>query len=280
MNKKILLSLSVMGIVAALAIGGTIAYFSDTETSTGNTFTAGAIDLKIDNTSYAIDFTIPGYVNPVGALVLSENTSWTLDDLDGDKYLFFNFVDLKPGDIGEDTISIHVNNNDAWLCMSTEITAYDDNNCTEPEDEDGDETCGANEGELQNAINFAFWVDDGNNVLEQDEYNNGVWQGTAQDFMNTSPRIVADSTFNIFGAPIGTPVKGDSEFYIAKAWCFGDLGFNPVGTGQGENPTIATGITCDGSKLNNITQTDSVVGNISFYAEQARNNENFVCSQQ
>ncbi|MDP2967529.1 MAG: TasA family protein [bacterium] len=49
MNKRILISLSVIGAVAALVIGGTIAYFSDTETSTGNTFTAGTIDISVDN---------------------------------------------------------------------------------------------------------------------------------------------------------------------------------------------------------------------------------------
>ncbi|HDJ30461.1 MAG TPA: hypothetical protein ENF31_00645, partial [bacterium] len=48
MNKKILISLSIIGIVAAIAVGGTIAYFSDTETSEGNTFTAGVIDISID----------------------------------------------------------------------------------------------------------------------------------------------------------------------------------------------------------------------------------------
>lgn len=36
--------------VAAIAIGGTIAYFSDTETSQGNIFTAGSIDLTVDHT--------------------------------------------------------------------------------------------------------------------------------------------------------------------------------------------------------------------------------------
>lgn len=34
--------------VAALAIGGTVAYFSDTETSTSNTITAGTIDLAVN----------------------------------------------------------------------------------------------------------------------------------------------------------------------------------------------------------------------------------------
>ena len=49
MNKKILMSFGVIAIVAAIAIGGTIAYFSDTETSKGNTFTAGVIDISIDD---------------------------------------------------------------------------------------------------------------------------------------------------------------------------------------------------------------------------------------
>ncbi len=35
--------------VAALAIGGTVAYFSDTETSTGNTISAGTIDISVDD---------------------------------------------------------------------------------------------------------------------------------------------------------------------------------------------------------------------------------------
>ncbi len=45
--KKILISLSVIAAVAAIAVGGTIAYFSDTETSSGNTFTAGTLDLTL-----------------------------------------------------------------------------------------------------------------------------------------------------------------------------------------------------------------------------------------
>lgn len=47
MNKRILISLSVIGAVAAIAISGTVAYFSDTETSTGNVFTAGTLDLEL-----------------------------------------------------------------------------------------------------------------------------------------------------------------------------------------------------------------------------------------
>ena len=45
--KRILISLSIIGAVAAIAVGGTIAYFQDVETSTGNTLSAGVLDLKI-----------------------------------------------------------------------------------------------------------------------------------------------------------------------------------------------------------------------------------------
>src|SRR3989304_9484710 len=127
--KRILLSLLTVAAVSAIGITATRAFFSDVETSEDNVFTAGAIDLKIDNTSYALDHNIPGFTDPQGVLVSSTNTSWQLYDLTIQK--FFNFEDLKPGDYGEDTISIHVNNNDAWLCAAARVTDNSDQDCTE-----------------------------------------------------------------------------------------------------------------------------------------------------
>jgi len=46
--KKILMSVMVIGIATAFLGAGTFAYFTDTEISTGNTFTAGTIDIDID----------------------------------------------------------------------------------------------------------------------------------------------------------------------------------------------------------------------------------------
>lgn len=46
---KILKSLLIISILAGIAFGVTNAYFSDTETSRGNTLVAGSIDLKIDH---------------------------------------------------------------------------------------------------------------------------------------------------------------------------------------------------------------------------------------
>ena len=48
--KKIIGSGAMLIAVLAVLVGGTGAFFSDTETSTGNVFTAGSIDLKVDHT--------------------------------------------------------------------------------------------------------------------------------------------------------------------------------------------------------------------------------------
>jgi len=45
--KKIILSLAIIGIISAIAIGATTAYFSNTAVSTGNTFTAGTLYLEV-----------------------------------------------------------------------------------------------------------------------------------------------------------------------------------------------------------------------------------------
>jgi spore coat-associated protein N len=46
--KKLLVSLMSMVMVIAMVGGGAFAYFTDSETSTGNSFTAGTLDLKLN----------------------------------------------------------------------------------------------------------------------------------------------------------------------------------------------------------------------------------------
>jgi len=258
MNKKIIISLSVIGVVAAIAIGGTIAYFNDTETSEGNTFTAGELDLKIDNTSYYN-----------GAL--NTETTWTYDDEIG---LFFNFQDLKPGDWGEDTISVHVYDNDAWACMDFNLYNADDNGLIEPEEDAGDTTGGPGRGELQNQINFVWWADDGDNVLEEGE---NVFRTTISlGELNAFSVPLADSSGG--GVLSSSPLVGCEDYYIGKAWCFGTLTLAPLAQEENGGPDIrGPGIICDASGANNLTQSDSVQGTLSFRAVQSRNNDGFVC---
>lgn len=75
--KKILISLMTIASVGALVGGGVYAYFSDRETSTGNTFTAGTLDLNLDggNTN-VVKFTVSD-VKPGG----SGGGTWTVTNV-------------------------------------------------------------------------------------------------------------------------------------------------------------------------------------------------------
>lgn len=277
--KRTILSLGTILFAVAMVTTGTIAFFGDTESSTGNTFAAGMIDLMIDNESY--------YNGAV-----STSTSWQLANLNDGQgpstdgaYLFFDFNDLKPDDEGEDTISIHINDNPAWACMDITVSEFNDNGCNEPEAGDGDVTCndpGEGEGELQNEIEFIWWEDDGDNVLEDDE--DVFFQ--PQTFANLNLQIpLADASGDaIFG---DEPLDPTETYYIGKAWCFGTLTADETtvieqdGLGnEGDNGPLdrGTGIECDGTLLDNQTQTDSVQGEVNFYAVQARSNEGFLCN--
>lgn len=265
--KRIIISLVIIVAVGSIVIVGTRAFFSDTETSTDNVFTAGAIDLQIDNESYYNG-------------IFQQDTSWSLKDLTIEK--FFNFTDVKPNDFGEDTISLHVNTNDAWVCADVKLTSNNDNGLTDNEEEDGDTTDGVGNGELANAINFIWWADDGDNVLENDETVLPGGPLGSLDIGETSTVALADSQSGIWG--IG-PLPGNTTKYIGKTWCFGTLTSNALdqdGEGPESDRTPANstgGISCDGSGLGNETQTDSTTVDVTFRAEQSRHNLNFLCSQ-
>lgn len=277
MQKQLVLrSLSIFA-SAALVAGATFAFFSDTETSSGNVLAAGAIDLKIDNESY-----LNGVLqNGEGG---TANTTWVLSDLTNQ--LFFDFTDLKPGDEGEDTISLHVDNNDAWLCMDFGVTADDDVTLTEPEEEDGD--TGEGEwagGELDDALNFVFWADDGDNVLEDDEDDTIIAEGVASEVLNGT-HTLADSEDNFLSdnpeTEVVEPVTGAETHHVGKAWCYGELTKAAVTqdgeTDDGPDGLRGSGVACDGTELNDTTQTDKLKATLAFRAVQARNNEEFLCA--
>lgn len=303
--KKILMSAGMIVFVGAIVAGATGAFFSDSEVSTGNVMAAGAIDLGIDNSSYYNG-------------VLSSSTSWGLDfDIDpvfGDNpatvatetdfllesgKLFFNFNDLKPGDYGEDTISLHVTNNESWLCADVTLTENDDETCNEPEN-DVDAENGAcvepdadlADGDLAQNINFLWWADDGDNVLEDDETALPAGALGSLGVGNTATVALADSNENIFSTTSGPILTDDPEeiLYVGKAWCFGAIAAAPVDDAAGSvspagnndgnlvagEPTDG-GYTCAGALIGNAAQTDKVMLNVGFRAVQARHNANFQC---
>jgi len=277
--RKLIISTSTLLAVIAIVAGVTTAFYNDVETSSGNTLSAGAVDLGIDNESY-----YNGAFNP--------ETSWLLDwDLDpetnpdGLPRLFFNFLDLKPGDWGEDTISLHVDDNDAWACMAFNVTADEDNGSTEPELDDEDPYT-ADDGELDDFINFVWWADDGDNVLENTEMENGKFQeGTFSDIGSFSVALADATGDGIFQGDNNDPLEGDVTYYIGKAWCFGNMELDPVDQdGLGKTDPVTNGpiqrgpgITCDGAPLDNSTQTDKLTADVVFTALQERHNPGFKC---
>ena len=108
--KNTLIRLALIGGLATAVVAATGAFFSDTETSAGNTLVAGAIDLKVDNTCYyngqACTNGFWGGVEANGAC----SCTWESKDLD-ENDLFFDLTDIKPGDWEEDTISLTVQDN-------------------------------------------------------------------------------------------------------------------------------------------------------------------------
>lgn len=290
--------LFLVGAGGVLAAGSTGAFFSDTETSTGNVFTAGAIDLLIDNDSYYngnrcvnVGTSVPDWrwQGPAAYPVPGTpcNTSFLPSNLDG--LVFFDFDDLKPDDEGEDTISIHVQN-DAWACMDLTLTSNDDKSSNEPELADGDTQDVVQnpwDGELAQVLEFFWWADDGDNVYEEGERaltkSGGVQSLYDLATSTGSFKItLADASGNAWGG--NDPLPANETVYIAKGWCMGDMSLAPLtqdglSTDGPQAPgRVGTGYTCDGTLLDNKTQTDGVEVSMTFTAQQSRNNGRFLCN--
>lgn len=99
------MSVLAIGVAATMLGAGTMAYFSDTETSEGNTLQAGTLDLKVN-----------GGDDPLPVLVTLE--------------------DMKPCDWQYVTITLHVYDNPAhvWIMFTDVVSSEGDD--TEPELED------------------------------------------------------------------------------------------------------------------------------------------------
>ena len=234
--KRILVSLSIIGVVAVIAIGGTVAYFRDTETSTGNTLTAGTLDLQIDFQCERV------------------GCDFSLRDLIGQP--FFNECDVKPGDSGEATISWHVYNNNAWARIRLADVYEYENGCSESEASDGDTTCddpGLGQGELDNYLTFTFWMDEGQTPGWQCPANsNGPCAADLKEgdnILNGVETILATKTASelLSGVVLPYELVNSTTYYLGMKWEV-----------PGSTPNIAQG--------------DSLMGKILMEIVQSRNN--------
>lgn len=126
MKSKIMMSILLLVITISMVVGGSFAYFSDSETSIGNTFTAGTLDLKIND----------GDVNVVA----------------------FNVTNMAPG--AQPVRSFKLGNTGSiggFLNITAVAVTNLENGIIEPEASAGDTTDPL--GELGNVVNIRLYFD-------------------------------------------------------------------------------------------------------------------------
>ncbi|MCL4360186.1 CalY family protein [Patescibacteria group bacterium] len=184
---KILMSLMTIALVSLVSVGATRAAYSDTETSNGNTFAAGTLDLNLNggNTDVAL----------------------------------FSVSNAAPGDTGGATWIVHnVGSIPGYLDLHTIAVTDDDNGCTEPEGLE-DATCGAGEGELSaNTVVDVFADTNNNGVHDAGETTiySGALGGIAANYPDLDLALAADGTHYIrmnweIPAATGNIIQSDSS---------------------------------------------------------------------
>jgi len=213
-----------------------------------NNFHKKKLDLKIDFSGY-YNKPVDGYPNA---------GHWWPTDLTCQN--FFSFDDIKPGDFGEGTISLHLKNQDAWGCAIIRPTKNDDKSSPEPELllDEKNKIADKWDGELAQNINFRIWADicaispaiPGDNLYRPD-CDRLLAGGTGP--LSAVKLALADSAnANVFTGVSG-PLKKDKTYYLGADW----------------NVSIDVG---------NIIQTDTYKADITFFAEQAEGNASFRCA--
>lgn len=256
-------SLAIFG--GAAYYGATGAFFSDAETSSGNTFTAGSIDLSLGSGFSSAN----NNVNGSGTVALDPNNNGRS---------LFTFTDLKPGDEGTVAFKLNVTSNESYACALADTGTNADNGVNDPETAAGDTTDGAGNGELQNHLQLATFADLNNNSAYDsgEPINVNQYTGDSNGFTFAEVAAagwvpVADASSPNTWLTIATLTPA-TTYSAGMLYCFGN--FTTTGTGAG---MVVTG--CDGSASNlNDAQTDSMSTGITFESVQTRNNPGFLCS--
>lgn len=271
-SKKLVLSAATLVFAGSLIASGTGAFFSDEERSEGNTFTAGAIDLTVDSEAHynkhvcindvwqveeGAQPPIPAY--PVAGTPCT--TTWgqpTGKDIVAER--FFDYGDLKPGDEGENTISLHVANNEAWMCVNVIPTKNDDVSSNEPELESGDSanTDSIFDGELAQQMEFMIWADTCSDTGLQAVPGDNVYQEGCDRLLTSGPGPIVPTAYPVV-TPAGNAFTGDTSPFLPGQTQYLGVGWRV--------PT----------SVGNTIQTDTYQADIAFVVEQSRNNPTFTC---
>jgi predicted ribosomally synthesized peptide with SipW-like signal peptide len=190
LNARVLASVAMLVFVGAAIAASTGAFFSDTESSTGNTFTAGDVDITISDLSHTY----------TGDGVAPDQPTYS------ENGITFALGDLKPLDEGTVTYTLGNGTNDAYLCAAVVETGNNENTRIEPETEAGDTTDGAGNGELGQFLSFMF----GSTTTTL----NGQWQSLGVISANGS---ASSSIGYCFGTYVGGVCQASASPNINRA---------------------------------------------------------------
>ena len=202
------------------------------------------------------------YSNPAGLVYKFEidglcgddffKTHCTLFDeknlVPGEDY-FWQFDDVKPGDQGVNVISLHVYDNDAYVCLINAEVEDDENVRTETEIDAGDTS--DDEGELSNYLQLFIWNDKNGDGQYSPATEDNLYEG---DFLPTEMLQLS--------------LTATTTDYLGVAWCMGE---------QTVSHCSGT-ISCSGVGNQDQAQTDQLTASLILYAEQQRNNGEFSCA--
>ncbi|MFC6615605.1 SipW-dependent-type signal peptide-containing protein [Halopenitus salinus] len=177
------------------------------------------------------------------------------------------FADVKPGDSGEITFSLHLCDNPGYVWMTAANFSQNGGTLTEPEREtllDGeygnDGEVDLEAGRLADHVDVTVWYDDDcdnvyddpEEVEQAEEGEEAIFEGTLQELMENTFELEDDEDDGMI--PLGVD-DGDQECYPARAgFC---IGF------EWEVST----------EVGNEIQGDEAHFDLGFYTEQCRHND-------
>ncbi|HXF51206.1 MAG TPA: SipW-dependent-type signal peptide-containing protein [Dehalococcoidia bacterium] len=190
MKRSILLSVLVIGAVAALVGAGSWATFSDTETSADNIVSTGSLNLKIGTTTGG--FANCNYTDP-----------WTGP--------LFSLTNAAPGDWHEVTICVKNDGTMAGTFDADATVTESETGCNEPEEAvDPDGTGCGTTGELGSALTIDIWVDADCDNTNDDTTLDGN-PGTDSDNWFFSGNAAALDAYDF----------GPATIAGGQGWCYG-----------------------------------------------------------
>jgi len=272
-RRQILGGLGTISIASAGAGVGTTAYFSDQETFTNNQLTAGELDLKVDwqqtyngdpvnafpdddgdgvqdtietRQTIANDASQP-VDSPSVETAFREQFADVPDDRSGP---LIELDDVKPGDEGEVTFSLHLFDNPGYIWIGSSNQSHAEGGFTEPELDDIDEVdsggtpSGSQEGDLIDRIEATLWYDDGDNQQQDGE------------------TTIVSGTLRTVLCRLGGGIALDADPATDTRDCF------PGGTTR--HLGLRWSVPVDHA---NEIQSDSVTFDLGFATEQCRHND-------